>query len=84
MIKNILKKYIQKIDKRILKKEVADKYLSNLFEDDFEFVKSKIREPLDKNGRLNYLRADERLIEIEAMELVRIDKNEKIKVGQLR
>ncbi len=74
----------QNLNAFFVKKEVADKYLSNLFEDDFEFVKSKIRESLDKNGRLNYLRADERLIEIEAMELVRIDKNEKIKVGQLR
>ena len=74
----------QNLNAFFVKKEVAHKYLSNLLEDDFAFEKSKIRESLDKNGQLNHLRADQKLVEIETMELIRIDKNEQIKVGELR
>jgi len=66
-----------------VKKELVEKYLDNLLKSLPSFEVSKMRESRAENGVLSCLRGDERLKEISNLELMDLQSNEMIKIGNL-
>lgn len=66
------------------KKEIAEKHVSELIQkSDDNFEPTKVRESTDASGRLNYLRGDDRLKEIQDLELLNLQTKRLIKIKDL-
>jgi len=66
-----------------IKKDMANKYLSDLVENIPVFEESKVRESRDRTGNLNFLRGNEKLKEIKNLEVLNLESNKKISISEL-